>query len=203
MGRKLGMTQVFGEDGQVVPVTVIEAGPCVVVQRKTLQNDGYEAIQLGFGDVKPKNVNRPMMGHFRRHGVKPFRWLREFRFSGASSYEEGSTLDVSIFSPGERVDVSGISKGKGFQGAMKRHGFSGGPASHGTSLAHRAPSSIGCRSYPGKIHKGKRMAGHMGSEKVTVKNLEVVGVHPENNLLLVRGAVPGARNSLVLIYKKA
>ncbi len=197
LGKKLGMGQVFSEDGQVIPVTAIQAGPCVVTQVKTKENDGYNAVQLGFGEAK--HLNKPMKGHLKNLGA--FKYLREVRVEDTSDIKPGSVVDVGIFQPGELVKVTGTSKGKGFAGVVKRHGFAGGPKSHGQSDRHRAPGSIGAGTDPGRVIKGLRMAGHMGNRRVTVRNLEVVKVDPEANLLLVKGAVPGARNALLLIQK--
>ncbi len=198
LGRKLGMTQVFDDEDRVVPVTVIEAGPCVVSQIKTKQTDGYEAIQIGFGDIREKLVNKPLAGHFAKAGVKPMRYLREVRVDDASAHELGEVITVDIFSETEKVNVTGTSKGKGFAGVIKRHGFGGGPGGHGSHF-HRAPGSIGQCAYPSRVFKGVRMAGHMGDERVTVRNLKVVRVDSEHNVLLVKGAVPGANNGLVMI----
>lgn len=198
LGKKIGMTQVYLEDGRLVPVTVIEAGPCTVVQVKTPQKDGYEAVKVGFGEVrKTKNVTKPMAGIFKKAGTPAFKSLREFRISGL---KVGDTINADSFSKGDVVSASGTSKGKGFQGVMKRHNFKGGPGSHG-SMFNRAPGSIGASSYPSRVWKGLRMAGHMGSERVTVKNLRVVEVMPEQNLILLRGAVPGAPNTIIEIWK--
>ena len=197
LGRKLGMSQVFIEDGTVEPVTVIEAGPCVVTQVKTTEKDGYQAVQLGFGHRK--RLNSPQKGHLK--GLGQFRYLREFRVRDASQVEVGQRVAVSLFQPGELVDVSGISKGKGFAGVVKRYGFAGGPTTHGQSDRHRAPGSIGACTTPGKVFKGKRMAGHMGNRRTTVQNLMVIRSDPERNILLLRGATAGARNSLLLIRK--
>ncbi len=197
LGRKVGMTHVFAEDGSLVGVTGVETGPCAVVQVKTPDNDGYAAIQLGFGRVK--RPSSPLKGHLK--GLPPFRYLREFRVADASAYEVGQTLSAAEFQEGERVAVTGVSKGKGFAGGVKRHGFSGGPSTHGQSDRHRAPGSVGAGTSPGRVLKGKRMAGHMGDQRTTVKNLKVVRVDPERNLLLLRGAVPGARNGLVFVRK--
>ncbi|MFC6616665.1 50S ribosomal protein L3 [Deinococcus radiophilus] len=194
LGTKIGMTQIWKED-RAVPVTVILAGPCPVVQRKTNEVDGYEAVQIGFGDRKEKNLNKPQLGHLKKASLSPVRYLREFRdFS-----PEGDEVRVDLFSEGEKVDVTGTSKGKGFQGVMKRWNFSGGPASHGAKKWHRRPGSIGQRKTPGRVFKGKKMAGHMGDERVTVQNLEVVEVRPDENLILVKGAVPGANGGLVVL----
>jgi len=197
LGRKVGMTQVFDAQGTAIPVTVIEAGPCVVTQVKTPQRDGYAAVQLGFGVAR--RLNEPQRGHLM--GLPPVRHLREIRISPAEAVEVGQKVDVGIFKPGDRVDVTGISKGRGFAGVVKRHGFAGGPRTHGQSDRTRAPGAISSGSTPGRILKGKRMAGRMGGERVTVQNLEVIVADPARNLLLVRGAVPGARNGLLLIRR--
>ncbi|MDR1021047.1 MAG: 50S ribosomal protein L3 [Synergistaceae bacterium] len=203
LGKKVGMTQVFGEDGRAVPVTVIEAGPCPVVEVRTPEKNSYSAVQLGFIDEKPSHVNKAKKGYFEHQGVTPKKVLREFRVDDASGYSVGQTVTVELFSGGERVDVRGVSKGKGYAGGMKRHHFSGGPASHGASKVHRKPGSSGANSYPGHIFKGKKMAGRMGGERVTAKGLTVFAVDAENNLILIRGSVPGANDGLVLIYKTA
>lgn len=198
LGRKVGMTQIFDQDGKVIPVTVVEAGPCWVVQVKTMERDGYEAVQLGFQEVKKqRSLTKPYLGIFKKAGVPPCRVLREFRMTG---YNVGDRVTVEIFSKGDIVNVTGISKGKGFQGVMKRHNFSGGPDSHG-SMFNRAPGSIGSSSFPSRVWKGKRMAGHMGSERVTVRNLEIVDIIHEQNLLLIKGAVPGGENGILEIRK--
>jgi large subunit ribosomal protein L3 len=198
LGRKLGMTQVWSEDDQLVPVTVIKAGPCTVTQVKTVEKEGYNAIQIGFEGVKAKKVNKPMKGHFDRAGVEPLRILREVRVDDASSYELGQQLNVEQFAEVKKVDVSGISKGKGFAGVMKRHNFRGGPGGHGAHF-HRAPGSIGQCATPSRVFKGLRLPGHMGVDKVTVKNLEVVRIDAEQNLILVKGAVPGGKGALVSV----
>lgn len=198
IGRKLGMTQLFDEDGRLVPVTVIEAGPCLVVQRRTQDRDGYQAIQLGFGDVKDKKVNRPMRGHFANRGLAPRRLLREFRVDDVDAYEVGQELKADVFEAGEYIDVTGISRGKGFAGAIKRHGFGRGPMSHGSKY-HRGVGSMGAATYPGRVFKGKKLPGHMGGRRVTARGLRVLRVDPERNLLLVEGSVPGARGSYVLV----
>lgn len=203
LGKKVGMTQVFDSEGRAVPVTVIEAGPCPVVEIRTPENNSYSAVQLGFVDEKPGHVTRPKKGYFDKQGVAPKRWLREFRVDDASVYTIGQEITVELFSGGELVDVRGTSKGKGYAGGMKRHHFSGGNATHGASKVHRKPGSSGANSYPGHIFKGKKMAGRMGGEQVTTKGLTVFAVDAENNLILIRGSVPGANNSLVLIYKTA
>jgi large subunit ribosomal protein L3 len=201
IGKKVGMTQIFDDRGEVVPVTVIEAGPCYVAQVKTVERDGYSAVQLGFDEVKPKRLTRPQVRHLQKSNLPALRYLREITLDpeDVAGFEEGQKLTVGIFEAGEYVDVSGTSKGRGFAGVVKRHGFSGGPKTHGQSDRHRAPGSIGACTTPGRVFKGKRMAGRMGGDRVTVQNLEVVLVDPERNLLAVRGAVPGAKNGLVLI----
>ena len=197
IGKKIGMTRIFQENGRVVPVTAIEVGPCTVTQVKTEDKEGYNAIQLGFGESK--RLNKPEKGHLKNMGN--FKHLREFRMDDVSKIELGQKVTVDIFEPGERIDVVGTSKGRGFAGVVKRHGFAGGPKSHGQKDRHRAPGSVGGGTDPGKTWKGQRMAGHMGNARVTVKKLEVVQANPDRNLLLVKGAVPGARNGLVLIEK--
>ena len=197
IGRKLGMTQVFREDGAVIPVTAVEVGPCTVVQVKTREKEGYSAVQMGFGEQK--RLTSPEKGHLK--GLGSFRHLREFRVGEGVGIEVGQKFDVGLFKPGDIVDVTGTSKGKGFAGVVKRHHFSGGPKTHGQSDRHRAPGSIGSTTTPGRVYKGKKMAGHMGNARVTVKGQEVVQADPARNLLLVRGAVPGSRNGLVLIQK--
>ena len=198
LGKKIGMTQIFREDGRVVPVTVIEAGPCVVTQVKTLENDGYEAIQLGFGDVKRRN--KPQAGHLKNSKLS--RYLREVSTDDTSEFEVGQTIGVDIFEAGEKIDVIGKSKGRGFAGVMKRWNFGGGPRTHGQSDRARAPGSIGGGTTPGKVYKGLKMAGHMGNRRITVKGLEIVEIDFERNLLLVKGGIPGATNSLVQIRRK-
>lgn len=199
LGRKLGMTRIFDESGKVIPVTVIEAGPCYVTQKKTAENDGYSAIQIGFEETEQRKLTRPEWMRLKKVNLPPLRHLRELRMSDVSGYEVGQKLLVDLFKPGDKVDVTGLSKGRGFAGVVKRHGFAGGPATHGQSDRHRAPGSIGSGTTPGRVYKGTRMAGHMGNHTSTVQNLQVVMVDPERNLLLVRGAVPGAKNGLVLI----
>ena len=198
LGRKLGMTQVFDEDDNVVPVTVIQAGPCTISQVKTKETDGYEAVQIGFGDITAKHVNKPMAGHFAAHGVEPMRYLREVRVDNASEYNTGDQVTVADFAEVKAVDVIGTSKGKGFQGTIKRWNFSRGPMAHG-SRNQRKPGSIGQCAYPARVRKGLHMAGHMGNERVTVKNLKLVRVDAEQNLMLIKGAVPGGKNALVSI----
>lgn len=193
------MTQIFDDQGEVIPATVIEAGPCYVTQIKTLERDGYTAVQVGFEEIKPSRANKPRLGHLAKNNLPPLRYLREFTVVDHSDLSEGQKLDASLFEVGDRVDVVGISKGRGFAGVVKRHGFSGGPKTHGQSDRLRAPGAISAGSTPGRVFKGMRMAGRMGNERVTVHNLEVVLVDPERNLLAVKGAVPGARNGLLII----
>jgi large subunit ribosomal protein L3 len=198
LGRKIGMTQVFTESGTVVPVTVVEAGPCAVVQKKTMENDGYEAIQVGFGEVKEKKLAKPIKGHFAKANVNIRRVLREFRLEDASAYDVGSEIKADVFAAGDKVDVSGVSKGKGTRGPIQRHGQSRGPMTHGSKY-HRGVGSMGAATSPGRVFKGKKMAGKTGNENVTVQNLEIVRVDIERNLVLVKGAVPGPKGSLVCI----
>jgi large subunit ribosomal protein L3 len=203
IGKKLGMTQIFNEKGQVVPVTVIQAGPCVVVQRKTAAGEGYEAVQVGYVDPQGgKRASKAEKGHCEKHGVAPLRVLREFKVEAGDGLKEGDSILVSQFEEKAKVHVTGISKGKGFAGVMKRHHFAGGRATHG-SMFHRAPGSIGGSSYPSRVWPGMRMGGHMGAEQVTVRNLEIARVDAENNLLLIKGAVPGAKGSYVVIKQEA
>ncbi|QUC03774.1 50S ribosomal protein L3 [Atopobium sp. oral taxon 416] len=198
LGRKLGMTQIFDEDDNFVPVTVVLAGPCTVSQVKTKGTDGYEAVQIGFGDIKDKKVNKPMSGHFEKAGVKPMRYLHEVRVDDASQYTAGDQVTVKDFADVKAVDVTGTSKGKGFQGTVKRWNFSRGPMAHG-SRNQREPGSIGQCAYPARVRLGLHMSGHMGDERVTVKNLKLVRVDAEQNLMLIKGAVPGGKNALVSI----
>ena len=199
LGRKLGTTRVFDEDGLSVPVTVVEAGPCWVVQRKTVDKDGYEAVQLGFGEKK-KGVNKPEAGHFKKHGVQPARFVREIRVESDAEMKAGDILTVSEFKEGDRVDVTGVSKGKGFQGVVKRYGYRGGRSTRG-SMFHRAPGSIGASADPSRVWKNTGMPGRMGGERVTRRNLLVVRVDSERNTLLVRGDVPGPRGGNVIVRK--
>ena len=199
LGKKLGMTQIFDDRGEVIPVTIIEAGPCYITQKKTLEHDGYTAVQLGFEETKPARVNKPERGHLAKNQLPSLRYLREFRVEDHSDLSEGQKLDASVFEVGDLVDVIGVSKGKGFAGVVKRHHFSGGPRTHGQSDRLRAPGAIGAGSTPGRIIKGLRMAGRMGDDRVTVQNLEIALVDPERNLLAVKGAVPGARDGLLII----
>jgi large subunit ribosomal protein L3 len=201
LGKKIGMTQLFQDDGTAVPVTVIQAGPCVVVQKKTKQKDGYDAVQLGFVEfVKPKRVNKAMTGHFKKSNVAPARFLREVSFQGDDGASPGDKVMVDIFSQNELVHIFGTSKGRGFAGFVKRHHFRGGRATHG-SMFHRAPGSIGSSAYPSRVLKGMRMAGHLGNSRVTVQNLRVARVDQENNLLFVRGAVPGPTGGYLVVEK--
>ena len=201
IGKKVGMTQVFQEDGRALPVTVIQAGPCVVVQRKSVQKDGYSAVQLGLVESrKVKSVTKPMRGHFAKASLPPCKVVREVRVEDGDEAKVGDKVSVALFAPGDTIAVVGISKGKGFQGVVKRHHFRGGDATHG-SMFHRAPGGIGASAYPSRVLKGMRAAGHMGSDRVTVKNLTVVRVDEENNLLVVKGAVPGAGGSYIVIRK--
>ncbi len=201
IGKKVGMTQLFAADGTVSPATVLKAGPCVVVQTKTVETDGYEAVQLGFVEAKPTKENKPTAGHFKKAGVPATRVRREVALkAGGDAAKPGDIVSVSVFAEGERVDVIGTSRGRGFQGVVKRHHFRGGRASHG-SMFHRAPGSIGASSFPSRVVKGMRMGGHMGSDRVTVRNLKVLKIDAENNLLLVGGAVPGGPNTYVTIRK--
>lgn len=201
MGKKLGMTQIFDDKGLVIPVTVVEAGPCTVVQNKTVETDGYNAVKVGFVDAVEKNLNKPQQGQFTKNKLALKKHLKEFRLDAASEYEIGQEIKVSdMFEAGEKIDVSGISKGKGFQGIIKRYGQSGGPETHG-SMYHRRPGSMGAGTSPGRVFKGKKLPGHMGVDKITVQNLEVVRADGERNILLVRGAVPGPKGGLLVIKK--
>ena len=197
LGKKLGMTQIFTDDGHAIPATVIEAGPCVAVQTKAMEKDGYYAIQLGFGDIRERLVNKPDMGHFKRHKVRPVRYLREFRASEDLPHEVGSEIKADIFSEGDLVDITGTSIGKGFAGAIKRWNFRRGPMSHG-SMYHRRPGALGATG-PARVLKGRKLPGRLGGERVTIQNLKVVKVDPERNLMLVKGSVPGRRGSLLII----
>lgn len=199
IGKKIGMTQIFDESGEVVPVTVVEAGPCVVVQKKTVENDGYEAVQLGYGDIRVKRVTKPLQGHFKKADVALKRTLKEFRLEDISVVNVGDIVKADTFAEGDIVDVSGISKGKGFAGTIKRHNFSRLKESHGTGPVHRHAGSMGMCSSPSRIFKGKGMPGHMGAEKVTIQNLKIVKVDAENNLIAIKGAIPGPKNGTVTI----
>ncbi len=198
LGKKLGMTQIFSEDGRKIPVTVVEAGPCVVLQRKTTEKDGYDAVQLGFAQTDASRSARPLIGHCKAAGKGTMKHMREFRLEECSKFNVGDILDASVFSAGEYVDVTGISIGKGYQGVIKRWGFQGGRASHGSRF-HRAPGSIGCSATPSRVLKNKKMPGQMGNERVTVQRLQIVRVDQTENLLLIKGAIPGAKNGIVLI----
>ncbi|MBQ4337869.1 MAG: 50S ribosomal protein L3 [Clostridia bacterium] len=199
IGKKIGMTQIFDANGNVVPVTVIEAGPCNVVMKKTIENDGYEAVQLGFGDVKVQRVNKPMKGHFKKADTAPKKTLKEFKLDDMSSLNLGDTIKADIFAAGEKVDVVGTSKGKGTAGSIKRWGFARLKESHGTGPVARHAGSLGACSDPSRVYKGKKLAGHLGHERVTIQNLDVVKVDAENNLLAIKGAVPGPKGGIVLI----
>ena len=198
IGRKVGMTQIFDEKGAVIPVTVIEAGPCPVVQIKTVETDGYDAVQLGFGEVKEFKVNKPSKGHFSKAEVKPTKHLREFRLEDLSNVKVGDEVNVDIFEVGDNIDIQGISKGKGFQGVIKRHGQLRGPMGHG-SMYHRRPGSMGPTSTPGRVFKGKKLPGHMGVNTVTIQNLIIVKVDKDKNAILVKGSVPGNKGSILKI----
>ncbi len=199
IGKKVGMTQIFDEKGNVVPVTVVEAGPCVVVQKKTAENDGYTAVQLGFGDIKAQKVNKPMKGHFDKADVAPKKTLREFRFADCDAYNVGDIVKADTFASGDAVDVVGVSKGKGYAGVIKRWNHARLKESHGTGPVARHAGSLGACSSPSRVYKGMKGAGHLGSERVTVQNLKVVKVDVENNLIAIKGAIPGPRGGLVLI----
>ena len=198
LATKVGMTQIFNEDGQLIPVTVLQAGPCVVTQVKTEENDGYAAVQVGYGEIREKLVNKPEKGHFDKAGVAAKRFVKEFRFENAEEYTLAQEIKTDIFAAGDKIDATAISKGKGFQGAIKRHGQSRGPMTHGSKF-HRHAGSNGAASDPSKVFKGKKMPGQMGNKKITVQNLEIVRVDAENNLLLVKGSVPGPKKCLVTI----
>ena len=199
LGRKLGMTQVWDENGRVVPITVVQVDKNVVTQVRTGQADGYSAVQVGFEDIDPRRVTKPLAGHFAKAGVSPKRHVAEFRTSDADDYALGQELDAATFDVGQKVDVSGNTKGKGFAGVMKRHGFAGGPASHGAHKIHRKPGSIGACATPGRIFKGQRMAGRMGNVRSTVQGLTIQGVDAEKGLLLIKGAVPGPKNAVIMV----
>mgnify|MGYP002526438711 CR=1 FL=1 len=198
IGKKLGMTQIFDEKGNVVPVTVIEAGPCVVAQVKTVETDGYNSIQLGYGEVKAKHINKPEPGHFAKSKLENKKHLREFRLEDISNFKVGDEVKADVFAKGEKVDIQGTSKGKGFQGVIKRHGQHRGPMGHG-SMYHRRPGSMGPCATPGRVFKGKKLPGHMGSVTVTIQNLDVVAVDMDKNVILVKGSVPGAKGAILKI----
>ncbi|MBR3439005.1 MAG: 50S ribosomal protein L3 [Clostridia bacterium] len=199
IGKKLGMTQIFDDKGNAIPVTVIEAGPCNVVMKKTVENDGYEAVQLGFGDIKVQRVTKPLAGHFKKADTAPKKTLREFKLDDMSALNLGDTIKADIFAAGEKVDVTGTSKGKGTAGSIKRWGFARLKESHGTGPVARHAGSLGACSDPSRVYKGKKLAGHLGSERVTIQNLDVIKVDAENNLLAIKGAVPGPKGGIVLI----
>ncbi|WP_353094231.1 50S ribosomal protein L3 [Tissierella praeacuta] len=198
IGRKIGMTQIFKEDGSVVPVTVVEAGPLVVVQKKTVEIDGYNAIQVGFQDIKEQRINKPIKGHFNKGNVAYKKYLKEFKVENPDEYEIGQEIKADVFAEGDLIDVIGISKGKGTQGVIKRHGFGRGRETHGSKF-HRMPGGMSAGTYPGRVFKGHRMMGRMGNERVTVQNLEVVRVDADNNLILIKGSVPGPKKGIVTI----
>jgi len=200
IGKKIGMTQIFDESGKVIPVTVVEAGPCVVVQKKTLENDGYEAVQIGFGEINLKNVNKPRKGHFDKSNAAPKRTLKEFRMDDLAAYSIGDIIKSDVFAVGDRVDVRGVSKGKGYAGVIKRWSFGRLKESHGSGPVARHGGSIGACSDPSRVYKGKKMAGHLGAEKVTVQNLTVAKVDVENNLIAIKGAIPGPNRGTVVIF---
>lgn len=200
LGKKVGMTRIFGEKGRMIPVTLVEAGPCPVVQRKSSETDGYEAVQLGFGEKKAKRVSKPMQGHYAKAGVAPVRVLREIRVEPDSELNVGDAVTVDVFEVGERVDVVGHSKGRGFAGVIKRHGFKGGPESHG-SHHHREPGSVGQAADPSRVFKNLKLPGRMGNKRITMQGLEIVHVDPEKNVLAVRGAIPGAKGGIVEVRK--
>ena len=198
IGKKIGMTQIFNEEGKVIPVTVIEAGPCVVSQVKTEETDGYNSIQLGFGAIKESKVNKPERGHFTKANIAPARYLREFRVDSIEDVKVGDELKADIFMAGDKIDIQGTSKGKGFQGVIKRHGQHRGPMGHG-SMYHRRPGSMGSTSTPGRVFKGKKLPGHMGAETVTIQNLEVIKVDLDKNIILVKGSVPGPKGAILKV----
>ncbi len=201
IGKKLGMMNLFSQEGNIIPVTVVQVGPCTVTQVKTMGKDGYNAIQLGFGERKKTSINKPLQGHYKKSGGSSYKLLKEFRVDDPEKYETGQSIGVDMFSTGELVDVSGRTKGRGFSGVMKRHGFSGGNKTHG-SKSHRIPGSIGCSAWPAKVVKGKKMPGQYGYERKTAQNLKIADIRTEENLVFLRGAVPGSRNSMVTLQKK-
>jgi len=201
IGKKLGMMNLFSPEGNMIPVTVVRVGPCIVTQVKTVATDGYNAIQLGFGERKKTSINKPLQGHYKKSGGSSYKLLKEFRVDDPEKYETGQSIGVDMFSTGELVDVSGRTKGRGFSGVMKRHGFSGGNKTHG-SKSHRIPGSIGCSAWPAKVVKGKKMPGQYGYERKTAQNLKIADIRTEENLVFLRGAVPGSRNSMVTLQKK-
>ena len=200
LGEKVGMTRIFAKNGESIPVTVILAGPCQVIQKKNLEKDGYNAVQLGFKEVKEKKVSKPIVGHLNKHKVKPIKHIREFKVDDSSKYSSGTEVKVDIFKEGDKVDIVGISKGKGFAGAIKRHNFSGGPKTHGQKEYFRSVGSIGATD-AARVFKGQKLPGHMGTDRVTVKNIEVARINLERNLILVKGSVPGAKGAMLVINK--
>ena len=196
IGRKVGMTQIFDEEGKVIPVTAIEVGPCTVTQIKTVEQDGYTAVQLGFGEVKERKLNKPELGHLSKNKLAPKKYLREFRLDSVAEYTVGQELKADVFAAGDKLDIQGTSKGKGFQGVIKRHGQSRGPMGHG-SMYHRRPGSMGPTSTPGRVFKGKKLPGHMGSQTISIQNLEVIRVDLDKNVILVKGSVPGAKGAIL------
>ncbi|MFP4697125.1 MAG: 50S ribosomal protein L3 [Eubacteriales bacterium] len=198
IAKKVGMTQIFDENGALIPVTVLVAGPCEITQVKTVENDGYNSVQVGFDDKKENLMNKPQKGHFDKAGVSYKRFIKEFRLDNANEYQLGQEIKADIFAEGDKIDVTGISKGKGFQGAIKRHGMSRGPMAHGSKY-HRRPGSMGASAFPGKVFKGKKLPGQMGNEQVTIQNLEIVKIDAEKNLILVKGAVPGPKRTVVTL----
>lgn len=202
LGKKTGMTRIFDENGNVIPVTIVEAGPCFVTQIKTKDKDGYDAVQLGFDERRLRSTNKPLIGHFNKAGVSPKKFLAEFRDFDLKDLQLGQKISVEIFNEGDKITVQGISKGKGFQGVVKRHGFGGGPVSHGQSDRLRAPGSIGASSFPSRVFKGQRMAGRMGGDKVSVRNLKIVKIDKDQNLIFIKGAIPGHINGYVKLIKK-
>jgi large subunit ribosomal protein L3 len=201
LGIKVGMAQIFDEQGKAIPVTVVEAGPCTVLQKKNTASDGYNAIQVGFRDLKENRANKPLKGHFKKANVKPLRFIREFRMENVDEYEIGQSINVDVFVPGDKVDVTGTSKGKGFAGSVKRHNFARGSMGHGSKY-HRGPGSLAAKG-PAKVFKGRKLPGRMGGERVTVQGLQVVKVYPERNLILIKGSIPGPKKGLVLIKNSA
>lgn len=200
LGKKLGMTNLFTPEGKCLPVTVLQAGPCVVTQVKTIAADGYNALQLGFGEKKKSRVNKPLRGHFKKSGEGVFAFIREFSVDNPEGYQLGQEVTLDIFKVGEKIDITGRTKGRGFAGVVKRHGFHGGPDTHGCK-SHRVPGSIGCSAWPSRVFKGKKMPGQYGNQKKTIKNLEIVDIRPEENLILLKGAIPGSRSGLIEIKK--
>lgn len=198
LGKKLGMTQLFDENGALIPVTVVEAGPCRVIQKKTVENDGYEAVQVGYGDKKEKHTTKPMQGHFKKAGTGYMKYLREFKLENAAEMNVGDEIKVDVFAEGEAVDVTGISKGKGYAGTIKRWGTHRGPMTHGSGY-HRGPGSMGACSSPSRVMKGKKLAGHLGVEKVTIQNLDIIKIDAEKNIIAIKGAIPGPKGGLVII----